>query len=810
MRQLSWFGAALGLALVLAWVGTRTPAPAPADAPPTVFSAGRAMADVEAMARAPHPTGSAENLRVRAHVLARMRELGLETSEQRAPAHTNPGRGAVLGAWTTNLIGVLPGRDRSLPPVLLMSHYDSAPGSPGAADDAAGVAASLEAVRALKAGGRPARDVVVLVTDAEEQGLLGAQAFFERHPLARRVGTVINLEARGAAGRTYMFETGPENGAAVDLYRRAVRSPASTSLAVFMYRVMPNDTDFTHARAAGLPGYNLAFIGRLFHYHAMSSTPARLHPGTLQHMGEQTLDLLRALSGETAPPERRPDAVYSDVFGLFVIAYPAWGGWVALGAAGLLVLIAGAIARRRGALAWRGVAAGAGLGLGLMLTAAATARLARQATGIDFGFAESRPLMARFEAFEAGLALLGLGLTLGLLGLASRGGRLRWLAPVAAAVVAGALQLFGAPDGIGLGLGLAAALFTALAVWKTPAPVETGVGMLAPIWLVGLAAQLLAPEAALAVHWPLLAAALAAVLAARIPAPWGPATAALVAGLGAGFILLLAHVTLVGVGLDMPEVLTTCLLLAAACLAPLLGPSLAGRRGAGLVALAGLAALLVGAGVIGWIRSGPPAHPDRPALSHVQYLAEPEAGRHRLVSALPGPDPWSREVLARGGVLEFGPVPELWLSRAWSAPAAPVAAAAPAMGVERLSDGRVVLRLLPTAAGPRELRLTLSSEGVMSDLALNGQALEAPAAGEALRIRWADPSGGLTLSLRPPAGAPAELVVAAVHDGWPRGATPLPDRPANVMPWGSSDTLAVVVRRELAPAAPPPDRSPAP
>lgn len=809
MRQLSWFGAALLLALVLAWIGARTPAPRPAEIPAAEFSAGRAMADVEAMARAPHPTGSVENLRVRAHVLARMRALGLETSEQRAAAHMSPAPGTVLGAWATNLIGVLPGRDRTLPPVLLMSHYDSAAGSPGAADDAAGVAASLEAVRALQAAGQPARDVVVLVTDAEEQGLLGAQAFFREHPLARRVGVVINLEARGAAGRAYMFETGPGNGAAIDLYRRAVGAPASTSLAVFMYRVMPNDTDFTHARAAGLPGYNLAFIGRLFHYHAMSSTPERLHRGSLQHMGEQTLDLLRGLSGEAPPPPARPDAVYSDLFGLFVVAYPAWGGWIALGLAGLLTAALALVGRRRGGLGWTGLAAGAGLGLALLLLAAAAARLARRATGVDFGFVEARPLMARTEAFEAALALLGLGLALGLAALAARRGAVRWLAPALGLGLGLALQLAGFPDYLGLGLGLGAALFAAAALWRPPAAAEAGAGMLALLWLLGLAAQLLAPEAALALHWPLLAAALAAFLAARLPGRGGAVAATLAAGIGAGFVLLLGHVLYVGVGLDTPEILAACLLLAAACLQPLLARATA-RPGAGAVGLAALLALVLSAGLIGWIRSGPPAHPDRPALSHVQYLAEPGAGRYRLVAALPGPDPWSRAVLARGGTPEAGPAPELWARQVWSAPAARVVAEPAPLGIERLSDGRVVLRLLPSRAGPRELRLNLEGEGALADLALNGEALAPPPAGEPFRLRWADPSGGLTLVFRPPVDAPLQVTWVGVHDGWPRDATPLPPRPGNVMPWGSSDTLAVVGRRELAPVAPRPDRSPAP
>ena len=46
-----WFGllAALAAGFVIFYFGSVTPPPAPADAPPTSFSAGRAMADIRAM-----------------------------------------------------------------------------------------------------------------------------------------------------------------------------------------------------------------------------------------------------------------------------------------------------------------------------------------------------------------------------------------------------------------------------------------------------------------------------------------------------------------------------------------------------------------------------------------------------------------------------------------------------------------------------------------------------------------------------------------------------------------------------------------
>ena len=233
---------ALVLGLLLGIYATIPPAPRPADAPSGLFSAGRAMADVRVIAARPHPTGSAENAEVRRHLLLRMGALGMEVQTETALL---PAKGLErLNRWSgrsdsavtmTNVIGILPGRDRSLPAVMLMSHHDTVWGSPGAADDTTGVAASLEVVRAIKAKGQPERDLIVLVTDAEELGLMGAKHFFANNPLRSRVGAIINLEARGGGGRANMFQTSAQNGAAMELYATHAQQPAASSLAAFIY-----------------------------------------------------------------------------------------------------------------------------------------------------------------------------------------------------------------------------------------------------------------------------------------------------------------------------------------------------------------------------------------------------------------------------------------------------------------------------------------------------------------------------------------------------------------------------------------------
>ena len=330
MNRIVLLAAALGLALAVAVAASHTPDPAPANAPESAFSATRAMADIEAIAREPHPTGSEENARVRAYLLERMDELGLETSTQTGDLSegaverlSNWGDEQAAGRQVVNLIGVLAGRDREGPAVLLMAHHDTVWDSPGAADDSTGVAAILEAVRAIQTRGPIERDLIVLFTDAEELGLDGMRLFVEDHPLAGRVGMVVNLEARGGGGRAFMFETGPGNAQTIAAFTTAVEGVGSgansDSLAVLVYENMPNGTDYTLARERGIPGVNLAFIGRAHQYHDPASTPAALDRGSVQHIGETALAAADHFLRMDALPVTTSNVVYSDLLGLFFI-----------------------------------------------------------------------------------------------------------------------------------------------------------------------------------------------------------------------------------------------------------------------------------------------------------------------------------------------------------------------------------------------------------------------------------------------------------------------------------------------------------
>jgi hypothetical protein len=75
-----------------------------------------------------------------------------------------------------NTVAEIPGSDRNGEIVMLGAHMDSWHGATGATDNAAGVAAAMEAVRILKAiGAKPRRTIRIALWSGEEQGLFGSE-----------------------------------------------------------------------------------------------------------------------------------------------------------------------------------------------------------------------------------------------------------------------------------------------------------------------------------------------------------------------------------------------------------------------------------------------------------------------------------------------------------------------------------------------------------------------------------------------------------------------------------------------------------
>ena len=274
---------------VLAVTTFKAPEPAPATALPGEFSAERALVHVQAVTAAPHPVGSDANEAVRKYLLPQLSSLGLDPQVFDGTG-VRQSRSAVVVAHTHDILGRLPGVASS-GAIMLMAHYDSVPLAPGAADDGAGVAAILESVRAIRAGPALKNDLIVLFTDGEETGLLGAEAFATAHPWMRDVSLIMNFEARGDRGPSMLFETSPGNSFLIEETARFAPHPIGSSLFYSLYKLLPNDTDFTIFRPHEIPGLNFAFGENLQAYHSRLDSAQNLSLASLQHHGSYALAL---------------------------------------------------------------------------------------------------------------------------------------------------------------------------------------------------------------------------------------------------------------------------------------------------------------------------------------------------------------------------------------------------------------------------------------------------------------------------------------------------------------------------------------
>lgn len=332
-----------------------------------------------------------------------------------------------------------------------------------------------------------------------------------------------------------MFETGSDNGAMMALFGRSVTRPVGTSLSVFIYKKLPNSTDYTVAKKLGVPGFNFAFIGRPALYHSPLATPEALDQGALQDMGRQVLDLTRGLLAANPLPGKATDSVFFDAFGLVFVSYAPAVGWL------VLVLAAASYATA----AWRRATIG---------------EVARGAGG----------LLTLILVAGIGLYLVNL--------VSGAGGKTNYYDRLAAIPRLEAQALFGC-----------LAVLTLFRRWL-PSSAGGVAGAALPLLLLGLFLQVTAPTAAYPVTVPLMLGGLALAVQLRWPVA-GTVAVVIAAILGVGYMLGFGFFLLQAVGPKTPMIAAVPLAISTVLILPLV-PEF-DRRRAG-IASAVLIALALG------------------------------------------------------------------------------------------------------------------------------------------------------------------------------------------------------------------------
>ncbi len=292
--------------------------------PITEFSTERALAQLKEISKNPHFVGSKEHKNVRGYIASELEKLGLQTVIQEEILVEKKWR---EGTTVQNILAKIKGTDSSKA-LLLLSHYDSDPHSAiGASDAGSGVVTILEGIRAYLASGKqPKNDIIILISDGEELGLLGAHAFVRKHPWAKDVGLVLNFEARGSGGPSYMLmETNGGNKNLIQEFQKGnSKYPVATSLMYSIYKMLPNDTDLTVFREKGdIDGFNFAFIDDHFDYHTAQDNHERLDKNTLEHQGTYLIPLLNYFAdADLSNLKSQEDYVYFNFPFIGMVYYP--------------------------------------------------------------------------------------------------------------------------------------------------------------------------------------------------------------------------------------------------------------------------------------------------------------------------------------------------------------------------------------------------------------------------------------------------------------------------------------------------------
>lgn len=212
--------------------------------------------------------------------------------------------------------------------ILVNAHLDSTLPSPGACDDALGIAIELEALRILtsRLDVAPLENAVILLFNDAEESLQDASHLFttQPHPWASTVRGIVNLEAAGNTGPAILFQA--TSSKMLEAYS-SVPYPYGTVLAsdVFATGLILSDTDFRQFEEYGnLTGLDMAVIGNSYAYHTRLDITENIEAGVAQQFGENTLAILTYLTKQGMSLDgiyKAQERVYFSMFQTYFVTY---------------------------------------------------------------------------------------------------------------------------------------------------------------------------------------------------------------------------------------------------------------------------------------------------------------------------------------------------------------------------------------------------------------------------------------------------------------------------------------------------------
>ncbi|NIM94504.1 MAG: M28 family peptidase [Anaerolineales bacterium] len=399
----------LGGAIILTLNLVYPPAPLPDDAPATDFSATRAMQDLEVIAQEPRPMGVfPSHAAARDYLLEEIRAIGLEPQVQDTFGFRLVEPGFLIGGGVENILVRLPGTHPD-GAILLIAHYDSTPGGPGAGDNGSGVVTILEILRALHPSPTLRHDVIFLFTDGHEPGIIGTHAFAAQHPWFSDIKLVINIDLRGV-GPLVLAHNIHGNDSWIPALSRTAGRPAYISLPSHLFPGGENDLiPFNQVGVTGVSFASTAFIQEI---HTSLDRPEMVEPSAVQQAGNQLLALVRYLGDQPTLEIDAPEQTFFPVLGKLVRYHSSWA--VPLGiVAGLVFLGTLWYGFVNGRLTWKGLGLGMLTFLICLVLSIGVAMLLWQGIQLihpEYEYSSLRPHLSDDQLYTIGFILLALAM----------------------------------------------------------------------------------------------------------------------------------------------------------------------------------------------------------------------------------------------------------------------------------------------------------------------------------------------------------------------------------------------------------------
>ena len=204
-----------------------------------------------------------------------------------------------------NVIAEVPGRDPSLPPILVSGHLDSWDQGTGAIDDGTGVAIAAASARHIMDTGRPLRTIRVVWFGAEEVGLFGGLDYRARHGKEPHYALI---ESDFGADKIWKVDSklGDARKAEAEAIGRAL-APLGIVTGSF---TEADGSDIGPMLNDGLPGIGLSQDGTRYFdiHHTSDDTLDKIDPAQLRQNVAAWTTVLAILSGgieEPKPAKRR-------------------------------------------------------------------------------------------------------------------------------------------------------------------------------------------------------------------------------------------------------------------------------------------------------------------------------------------------------------------------------------------------------------------------------------------------------------------------------------------------------------------------